>query len=307
MLSSPSLSVVSVPFRQSSVLCDMSSGSPRPLDLPILWISPSSGSPYPLIPEVLRKQLFLSLHGISHPGVCASKRLLSTRFVWPGLARDVGLWSRSCLRCQQSKVQTKVRSSVPSIPVPGRRFSHVHLDLVGPLPSSQGFSYILTMIDRASRWPEAIPLSSITVESCARAFISTWVSRFGVPALLTSDRGALFTSSVWSEVCSVLGISRIQFSSSFHPQSNGMIERFNQSLKCALRARMACSDWVSHLPLVMLGLPRTTPDSLQLKLSTEQIFLFQASSSNISSFLWRFFSRRLNVRSLDFPDLLVIM
>ena len=113
------------------------------------------------------------------------------------------------------------------------------------------------MIDRTSRWPEAVPLSSITAESCARAFISTWISRFGVPALLTSDRGAQFTSAVWSEVCSVLGISHIQ-TTSFHPQSNGMIERFHRSLKCALRARMAGSDWSSHLPLVMLGL-RTAP------------------------------------------------
>ena len=143
MISNPSLSFVSVPFRQSSVLCKMSSGSPCPL-------------------EVLRNQLFLSLHKISHPGVCASRRLLSSRFVWPGLTRDVGLWSRFCLRCQQSKVQTHMKSSFPSIPVPGRRFSHVHLDLVEPLPSSQGFSYILTMIDRTSRWPEAVFLSPLS-------------------------------------------------------------------------------------------------------------------------------------------------
>ena len=115
------------------------------------------------------------------------------------------------------------------------------------------------MINRTSRWPEAVPLSSITAESCSRAFISTWVSRFGVPALLTSDRGAQFTSAVWSEVCSVLGISHIQ-TTSFHPQSNGMIERFHRSLKCALRARMSGSDWSSHLPLVMLGLRAAPKD-----------------------------------------------
>ena len=140
--------IVSVPFHQSSILCDVSSGSSRPL-----------------VPEVLCQQLFLTLHGISHPGVCAFRSLLSSRFVWPGLARDIGLWSRSCLRCQQSKIQTYMRSSVPSIPVPGRRFFHIHLDLVGPLPSSQGFSYILTIINLTSRWLEAVPLSSITTEA----------------------------------------------------------------------------------------------------------------------------------------------
>ena len=64
-------------------------------------------------------------------------------------------------------------------------------------------------------------------------------------------------SSVWSEVCSILGILRIK-TTSFHPQSNGMIEGFHRSLKSSLRARLASSDWVSHLPLVVLGL-RSSP------------------------------------------------
>ena len=115
------------------------------------------------------------------------------------------------------------------------------------------------MIDRISRCPEAVPLSFITEEVCARAFISTWVLRFGVPALLTSDKGFQFTSSIWSEVCSILGILRI-LTTSFHPQSNGMIERFHRSLKSSLRARLAGSDWVSHLPLVMLGLQASHQD-----------------------------------------------
>ena len=104
------------------------------------------------------------------------------------------------------------------------------------LPSCQGFSYLLTMIDMTSRWPEAVLLSSIKSEACTRAFTSTWVSRFGVPALLTSDQGAQFRSSVWSEVCSILQISRIK-TTSFHTSTNGMIERFHHSLKSSLRGR----------------------------------------------------------------------
>ena len=119
-------------------------------------------------------------------------------------------------------------STVPSIPVPSWRFSHVHVDLVGPLPSSQGYSYLLTMIDRTTRWPEVIPMSSISDESCVHAFISAWVSRFGVSAVLTLDRGCQFTSSIWTGVCSVLGISASN-TTSFHPQSNGMVERFHRS------------------------------------------------------------------------------
>ena len=109
------------------------------------------------------------------------------------------------------------------------------------------------MIDRTTRWPEAVTLSSISAEACVNDFISAWISRFCVPATLTSARGAQFTSSVWTGVCRSPRISTSQ-TTSFHPQSNGMIERFHRSLKSSLRARAADSDWVSHLPLVLLGL-----------------------------------------------------
>jgi len=157
-----SLSIVNVTLESSEILiCDNSTGKLRPL-----------------VPEVLRKPVFLALHNISHPGVRGSRRLVSARFVWPGLSRDVGVWARSCLQCQRSKIQKHVKASVPAIPVPSRRFSHVYIDIVGPLPSSLGYSYLLTMIDRTTRWPEAVPLSSISTEACMRGFISSWISRF---------------------------------------------------------------------------------------------------------------------------------
>ena len=132
-----------------------------------------------------------------------SWRLVSTKFVWPGLSRDVGLWAESCLWCQRSKISTHIRSFVPAIPVPTWRFSHVHIDIVGSLPSSQGFNYLLTTINHTTWWPEVAPLSSISAVSCTRVFLSTWISRFGVPAVLTSDRGPQFTSFLWAGFCSL--------------------------------------------------------------------------------------------------------
>ncbi len=73
---------------------------------------------------------------------------------------------------------------------PRRRFSHLHVDLVGPLPTSQeGYSHLLTVIDRSSRWIEAIPMLSTSAQACADAVIGGWVARFGIPDLITSDRG----------------------------------------------------------------------------------------------------------------------
>ena len=83
------------------------------------------------------------------------------------------------------------------IPVPTQRFSHIHVDFVGPLPTSrEGFRYIFTIIDRTSRWLEAIPLTSMETDTMVDALINNWVCRFGVPAVVTSDRGAQFTSAV---------------------------------------------------------------------------------------------------------------
>ena len=89
----PSLTVIAHPVGSSYILCDVSTGSLRPL-----------------VPLQLRRKLFEQLHNISHPGVRASRRLMSSRFVWPGMSRDVGLWVKSCIPCQKSKISTHVHA-----------------------------------------------------------------------------------------------------------------------------------------------------------------------------------------------------
>ena len=87
----------------------------------------------------------------------------------------------------------------------------------------------------------------------AQALLSLWISYFGVTSVITTDRGAQFTSSVWSEIYSILGIRRSQ-TPSYHPQSNGLIERFHHYLKTSLWALLAGPNWICHLPLVLHGL-----------------------------------------------------
>jgi hypothetical protein len=125
---------------------------------------------------------------------------------------------------------------------------------VGPLPpSGNGETHLLTILDRSTRWAEAIPLRSTYAESCATALVNGWVARFGVPQQITSDRGSQFTSSVWDSLTRRLGI-KSRLTTPYHPQSNGAVERFHCRLKEALRARLAGSSWAEHLPWVMLGL-----------------------------------------------------
>jgi cleavage and polyadenylation specificity factor subunit 1 len=236
-----SLTLKRVPWRDDiELLCDVTSDRPRPL-----------------VPVDFRRPIFDAIHGLAHPSIRSTRQLIAARFVWPGLQRDVGVWARSCVQCQTSKIHRHVSSPPDRIPVPNDRFAHIHVDLVGPLPRSDGFTHLLTVVDRFTRWPEAIPLADISVNSCAAALISHWIARFGVPSDVTSDRGAQFTSAVWTRVAELLGI-RLHRTTAYHPCSNGLVERFHRHLKASLRARLTGPNWTAELPWVLLGI-RSTP------------------------------------------------
>jgi hypothetical protein len=96
-------------------------------------------------------------------------------------------------------------------------------------------------------------MKDMLASTCADALISTWVARYGVPAILTSDRGTQFASAVWQVMCRRLGVQQT-FTTAYHPQANGMIERVHRQLKDSLCARLAGPDWPDHLPWVLLGL-----------------------------------------------------
>ena len=238
--SSPSspLAVEAIPLPNTDVplLCDTSTGTQRPL-VPLQW----------------RRTVFDSLHGLSHPGIRATQRLITARYVWPGINADVRRWTRSCVQCQRAKINKHSTAPLSTFPPTTSRFDVVHIDLVGPLPPSRGFTYLLTCVDRFTRWPEAIPITCITAESVARAFLSGWISRYGVPSTIISDRGRQFESRLWNSLMSLLGTNRAR-TTAYHPQANGMVERLHRQLKAALKTQTDSSHWVDALPLVLLGI-----------------------------------------------------
>ncbi len=171
--------------------------------------------------------------------------------MWRGLSSDVTAWARGCLACQWGKIHRHTRLVPLPIPIPQGRFSHLHVDLVGPLQYSNNFNYIFTIIDRTSKSMEAIPLSETSAAACTKALTFTWISRFGVPETITSDRGPQFTSNLWFQLCDMLNISHKQ-TTAYHPESNGAVERLHRRLKDALRARFAAATWSEELPFVLL-------------------------------------------------------
>ena len=109
------------------------------------------------------------------------------------------------------------------------------------------------MIDRFTRWPEAVPISDISAQTVAEQSLSSWVARFGVPKSITTDRGAQFESNLWKSLMNLLGTEKHR-TTSYHPQANGIVERFHRQLKASLKASSNPSHWVENLPLVLLGI-----------------------------------------------------
>lgn len=245
MLTSSSLKLekVVLPGTDVSIYCDSSTGKQRP------YLTPS-----------FRRLHFDKLHGLSHPGPRASARLVAERFVWPGIQSDCRNWARTCLNCQRSKVSRHTVTPLGQFPLLSKRFRHVHIDIIGPLPHSGGFQYCLTAVDRFTRWPEAWPMTSMTAEQCAETFFREWISRFGVPSVITTDQGRQFESGLFQSLLRYCGIQRIR-TTSYHPCANGLVERMHRHLKSAL---MCHNDtWHRALPIVLLGMRSSFKEDLQ--------------------------------------------
>ena len=239
--SSLRLELVRFPGVDASVVCDTSLGRPRVL-----------------VPETRRRSIFNAIHGLAHPSGRTTLAILAKTYAWHGMRRDVLRWARQCEACAASKIARHQSPPVQAIPVPSTRFTHVHVDIVGPFPPDRGFKYLLTMIDRTTRWPEAVPLADTKTDTVLQAFLDHWVSRFGVPHTVTTDRGAQFTSGTWRQTLTRLGITA-STTSAYHPQANGLVERLHRTLKNALRCTGRSSNsWSRALPWVLLGL-RSAP------------------------------------------------
>jgi hypothetical protein len=97
---------------------------------------------------------------------------MAVRVAWKGMAKDVAAWCRDCQACACGKVMKQPAANIQPIPVPTKRFFHVHVDLVGPLSTlTDGYRYLFTMVERNSCWVEVVPLCTINAAACTATFV----------------------------------------------------------------------------------------------------------------------------------------
>ena len=155
-------------------------------------------------------------------------------FTWPGLRHDVAEMYKRCQTCQKTARGSFQKAKLVPLPVIEVPFTRIAMDMVGPLPRTEdGHRYILTIVDYGSRYPDAIPLRTTSSQDVAEALLE-YFSRVGLPKEILTDRGSNFTSDLMDKLYQMLGIHGIR-TSAYHPQTDGMVERYNATLKSCLR------------------------------------------------------------------------
>lgn len=192
-----------------------------------------------VVPLKFRNQVLKLAHESILGGHLGNKKTgekILMHFFWPGMHADVVRYCRSCGQCQRMSPKGKV-SKVPlgSTPLIDEPFRRIAMDIVGPIEpaTSKGNRFILTVVDYATRYPEAVALRRIDTQTVAEALVDIY-SRVGIPREVLTDRGGQFTSDLMREVSRLLSIRQMT-TTPYHPACNGLVERFNGTLKSMLR------------------------------------------------------------------------
>lgn len=162
-----------------------------------------------------------------HLGVNKTYEKLRERYYWPKMFADVQFWCLSCTHCQMKKIP-KQRQTAPILPIPVEgAFDRVAVDCLGPFPvSDSGNRYIVVFSDYLTRYPEAFAVPTIDAPTIADLLVNEILPRHGAPRTLLSDRGSNFLSRFVKEVCFLMDAKKT-FTTSYHPQCDGLVERFN--------------------------------------------------------------------------------
>ena len=207
-----------------------------------------------VVPTNFRQILLIQYHDGALGGHLSSRKVLSKlkqKYHWPTMLADVKTWCKTCKICMSRKNTIK-NQVVPLKPIkpPKAPMETTAMDIVGPLPMSMlGNKYILVFSDYLTKWPEAIAIPDQKAETIAKIFVEKIIFSYGAPKRIITDQGTNFMSDLLKAICELFDIIKLN-TSPYHPQTDGLVERFNGTLLNMLSSYTNTnqSDWDIHIP-----------------------------------------------------------
>ena len=211
-----------------------------------------------VIPKSLRPSLLFQMHDevtAGHLGLSKTYDKLRQNYFWENMYADCEHWLRSCVDCATKKMpRGNHRAPLLPIPVEGP-FDRLGIDCLGPFPTTYSNNkYIVVLSDYLTKWPEAFAVPDIEAVTIAELLVDQIISRHGAPRALLSDRGTNFLSKLVSEVCKLIDTKKVN-TTAYHPQTDGLVERFNGTLAQSLSMYTSANqkDWDVYIPSVLFG------------------------------------------------------
>nr|KYP52382.1 Transposon Ty3-I Gag-Pol polyprotein [Cajanus cajan] len=189
--------------------------------------------------HALIQQLLYEFHSSllgGHAGYSRTLARVTAQFYWPGMQKDVRVYVQNCLVCHQAKTTTTLPSGLlQPLPIPDQIWEDLAMDFITGLPPSHGFTVIMVVIDRLSKYAHFTTMKSdYTSKLVAESFMKMVVKLHGFPKTIVSDRDKVFTSQFWQHLFRLSGTS-LNLSTAYHPQSDGQSEALNKCLEMYLR------------------------------------------------------------------------
>ncbi|GFX09345.1 retrovirus-related Pol polyprotein from transposon 412 [Trichonephila clavipes] len=220
-----------------------------------------------ILPKIRVSTVLKELHGSptgDHFGVMKTLQKVRERFYWNNARSDVEKCCRICDPCASRKGPRKRTRGRLQLYNVGAPFERIAFDILDPLPrSSDGNNNILVVMDYFTKWPEAFPIPDQEASTVAEVLVQHWISRFGVPLqLIITDQGRNFDSAVCKRLCEILAIDKTK-TTALHPQSDGMLERFNWTILNSLSLLVSSNqqDWDKKLPFFLLAYRSTVHET----------------------------------------------
>ena len=208
-----------------------------------------------VVPKLASPGILKDAHQqVGHLGIAKTFEMIQRGFYWPGFYKDVETFCKSCEICARNKVVPRPRSPMKPFDIFLVPFYMIGVDLIGPLKlTRQGNKYILSIIDYYTKYAEAVALPNQEAETVVRALEQVF-ARHGMPSVLLTDQGRNFESHLVASMCQLFGIEKRR-TTAYHPQTDGLCERFNGILKTLLRMRVNNDkdDWDEQLPHALLA------------------------------------------------------